>query len=279
MTDDALLTKVPREYFFKNTSKEFEHDTKWLALKNVVDDIFSKKRGPYYSGELRMQAESLQLQLNERGVDAIIKRLQIEKLYLYWEKNKDAVDDVPENVEFSNPIVSPDDRNSDRSSTLINTKRVVVLSSAALLDSVVQYREKVRGDNFLHGKYPEYAKELLEFLQILETNLELLIADIPITDHSLPTQENNEIELWGSRFWPLVKTEFEKYTSPENMAKSAVPAAIVLGASTLGLLIGGGAVGAGAGAFIGNTIVGHAKPKELSDKIEKALTSDDTPDQ
>ena len=63
------------------------------------------------------------------------------------------------------------------------------------------------------------------------------------------------------------------------MAKTTVPAAIVLGSSAIGLLIGagsliGGAVGASAGAYIGNTIVGHAKPKDAIKEIEQGLHKD-----
>jgi len=156
----------------------------------------------------------------------------------------------------------------------VQTTRAVVLSSAALLDSIASYKEKVRGDNYFRSKHPEHAADLLMFLEGFQNNLELLIAEIPENKLGSVVQETDEINSWRERFWPSVQEEFQKYTSPEAMAKAAVPAAIVLGASALGLLIGGGAVGAMAGGLIGNIIVGHAKPKEITDKIGKALQSD-----
>ncbi len=156
----------------------------------------------------------------------------------------------------------------------VPTSRTVVLSSAALLDSIATYKEKIRGDNYLRGNHPEHAANLLVFLEELHSNLETLIAEIPAGKIGSTVQDTEEIKSWCERFWPSVQEEFQKYTSPEAMAKAAVPAAIVLGASALGLLIGGGAVGAMAGGLIGNIIVGHSKPKALTDKIEKALQSD-----
>ena len=148
------------------------------------------------------------------------------------------------------------------------SKHALVLTVANLIESIGVYREKIRGDNQLFINAPARKSELIKFLDKLSNDLELLIKIIDTGNENY-----TEIENWREQYWTTTKREIEKYVSPENLAKSTVPSAIVFGASAIGFLIGGGAVGAAAGTYVGSTIVGHAKPKDVTEKAIESLDS------
>lgn len=156
----------------------------------------------------------------------------------------------------------------------------VVLTSAALLDSIATYREQLRSNNYLSSEHAEHLNELVEFLDWLYSSVQELILRIPNETEGKPLLQELEVRSWREQYWPKATAEFANYTSPESVAKATVPAVIVLTTSAIGLLLGAGtlfgaAAGAGAGAYIGNTLIGHAKPKELTEKIEDSLESGD----
>jgi len=157
----------------------------------------------------------------------------------------------------------------------------VILTSAALLDSIAEYREHLRGDNYLASEHKDHYDQVLSFLDWLYPAIQELILSIPYETEGKSLLNEESVKSWRHQYWPKAKEEFAKYTSPDSVAKATIPAAIVLTSSSLGLLLGtgtvlGAAAGASAGAFIGNTLVGHAKPKELTDKIEEAFEPDES---
>lgn len=183
------------------------------------------------------------------------------------------LDTFPQSVltELYSKLKKSNASDAEQAASQSTSGSALIFSSASLLDSILVYREKIRGDNHLGSNHPEHKEELLEFLDWLSAAVEELVLQAPITANLQTLETEPTVVSWRVQYWQNAKAEFAKYTSAESVAKTTVPAAIVLGASAIGLLIGGGAVGAGAGALIGNSIVGHAKPKEFTDKIESAL--------
>lgn len=153
------------------------------------------------------------------------------------------------------------------------------LNAASTSAQLNEFRKVVRSDNYLRAENEEYHENLLITLDKLAVDLEVLPDILSDSDGPATEAEIEATASWYKRFLVSSTAEFDAYTSPEAMAKMAVPAGLILSIGTLGALIGpivgiGSLGGFGAGTLLAKLAIGHAKPGELTDKIEKELDTD-----
>jgi hypothetical protein len=149
----------------------------------------------------------------------------------------------------------------------------LTFNAHAVLEQITLFREEVRSDNQLAVEHPEFREGLLDFLDRLAASFAALLDALPAPAEEVSEEVARDALTWRERFTAGLAGELKTYTSPDAMAKTAVPAGLIFSLGGIGALLGG-PLGFGAGALLGQLIVGHAKAGAAADRVEKLLTPD-----
>ena len=159
---------------------------------------------------------------------------------------------------------------------------VIALTSASLLEQIANYREQIRGDNILAAEHTEFRDGLLDFLDTLHVDLKSLLTTLPAPGNAPTPIEVEETATWTERFIGSAIPELGVYTSPEALAKTAIPTGIILGCGALAAAITGtvtlsattALAGFGAGSFFGQWLTRTVKANAPADKLTKQMKPD-----
>ncbi|MEP0154462.1 hypothetical protein [Pseudophaeobacter sp.] len=136
----------------------------------------------------------------------------------------------------------------------------ISLTSASLLEQIAEFREKVRGNNYLDA---DFRDQLLSFLDQLTADFHSLIGTLPASTKTPDTKAGENAVRWLRDFKAHFFKEAVAYTAPENVATATIPTGIILGCTAVGSLVGMPV----AGTVVGGLLTGQLKPGKAADEL------------
>jgi uncharacterized protein YjbI with pentapeptide repeats len=155
-----------------------------------------------------------------------------------------------------------------------NNSFLIFLQTEMLLQHIEEYREKIRGDNYLGSEKPELKAHLLKFFDDFQLETTTIIQKI---SEQTTEQQAEEVKSWLSRAGEGFAEWWKTVPPMENTVSKNIPTVIWGGIATIMVLISGGAISGN--SILNNLWAGCAgdillvaagiKEETLIDKIKK----------
>ncbi|XDA97670.1 hypothetical protein AB1M95_16375 [Sulfitobacter sp. LCG007] len=190
-------------------------------------------------------------------------RIASEVTEAQWDAGPEAVAEAIEDIretferaEEAEAATTPPPTEAEKASVaekVSANREALALTIAGLLERLSEFRERLRGANDVD---PDTRDELLEFIDTLSSKLAALLSSLPVPGTEIDDDTAGRIALWWREYKALLGQKAVKYVSPDNVSEATIPAAIVLGCTAVGAMVGG--TGGGAiGVVVGGLITGQ----------------------
>ena len=183
------------------------------------------------------------------------------------------IDSLPEDNEAANSEAPKKKQTWERAK--LNSVSLS-LSTSALIENLIEYREIVRSDNYLASENAELRDKLLKLVDAIIGHLEVLLEISPSEDSEVSDLVVERLSSWTERFVKGAVPKLSEYVDPENLGRSSVPVGVILGCGGIGaLLTGFSPIGFGAGTMAGKFIVGEMKSGVAADNLAKSFVENE----
>jgi len=146
-------------------------------------------------------------------------------------------------------------------------REAITLSTAGLLEQIVDFREVVRGNNQLD---PDFKERLLGFLDDITARLNDLMGLLPPEKTEIADPTGEKGVRWLVGFKHALLDNAREYIEPKNVAGAAIPTSIILTCTGIGSMLGMPV----AGTVIGGLLTGQLKPGKAADDLLKPTKPD-----
>lgn len=115
--------------------------------------------------------------------------------------------------------------------------------------------------------------QLLALLDALTIHLEDMLRLIPTVGVEISGEQGLKIVKWTGRYVNAALPKLQEYVPPEALARTSVPAGLILLCGGIGsLLTGFNPIGFGAAIVVGRLLVGEMNSDAAADKLQDQFT-------